>query len=160
MSFKGHEGFIKHVVFYTHNSHQFLSASDDRSVRFWDSRTSNETLKLNFDHVPNGIEVTSDKQNLLVSYGKKVAFYDLNSMTKIKEINVPTEVNSASLHPDKSVFVCGGEDFVIYKYDFNTEKQLGMQPTLFNHRLLTLRLFRFFHGTFRCSALHSILTRR
>lgn len=46
-------------------------------------------------------------------------------MTLIKEFKVPTQVHSASLKPDQSIFVCGGEDFKIYKYDYATGEELG-----------------------------------
>lgn len=46
-------------------------------------------------------------------------------LTKIKEFAVPTQVNSASLHPDCNMFVCGGEDFKMYKFDYNTGAELG-----------------------------------
>jgi len=29
------------------------------------------------------------------------------------------------MKPDQSIFVCGGEDFKIYKYDFETGMELG-----------------------------------
>jgi serine-threonine kinase receptor-associated protein len=35
-------------------------------------------------------------------------------------------VNSASLHPEKQAFVCGGEDFKMYKFDYNTGVEIGM----------------------------------
>ena len=41
------------------------------------------------------------------------------------EYDVPTQINSIGLHPKKSVFVCGGEDFKMYKYDYNTGMELG-----------------------------------
>lgn len=46
-------------------------------------------------------------------------------LTKIKEFMVPTQVNSASLHPDCTIFVCGGEDFKMYKFDYNTGAEIG-----------------------------------
>jgi len=46
-------------------------------------------------------------------------------LTKIKEFTVPTQVNSASLHPDATMFVCCGEDFKMYKFDYNTGAELG-----------------------------------
>lgn len=46
-------------------------------------------------------------------------------LTKIKEWKVPTVVYSASLHPDKEVFVCGGDDLRMYKFDYNTGAELG-----------------------------------
>jgi len=47
-------------------------------------------------------------------------------MTPIKEIEVPTQVHSASMKSDQSIFVCGGEDFKLYKYDFATGVELGI----------------------------------
>lgn len=44
---------------------------------------------------------------------------------KVKEFKVPNQVNSASLLPDKSVFVCGGEDFKMYKFEYETGTELG-----------------------------------
>lgn len=38
---------------------------------------------------------------------------------------MPTQVNSASLHPDQSVFVCGGDDFKMYKFDYETGAEMG-----------------------------------
>ncbi len=41
------------------------------------------------------------------------------------EYDIPCSVLSADLHPDKSVFVCGGEDFKMYKFDYNTGLEMG-----------------------------------
>jgi serine-threonine kinase receptor-associated protein len=43
----------------------------------------------------------------------------------MKEVEVPTQVLSASMKQDESMFVCGGEDFKIYKYDYDTGIELG-----------------------------------
>jgi WD40 repeat protein len=48
-----------------------------------------------------------------------------HSLEKVKEIKVPTQVNSASLSPDKSMFVCGGEDLKVYKYDYDSGNEIG-----------------------------------
>ena len=37
---------------------------------------------------------------------------------------MPSLVHSASLHPSRSVFVCGGEDFKMYKMDYTTGQEL------------------------------------
>jgi len=47
------------------------------------------------------------------------------SLKKIREFTVPTQVNSASLHPDKTIFVCGGEDLKMYKFDYTTGTEIG-----------------------------------
>lgn len=43
----------------------------------------------------------------------------------IQEMKIPSKVYSASLHPNKSVFVCGGEDLIMYKYDYLSGIELG-----------------------------------
>eukprot|EP00731_Ephydatia_muelleri_P029798 Em0021g321a len=37
---------------------------------------------------------------------------------------MPMSMYSASLHPSKSCFVAGGEDFKLYKFDFEDGKEL------------------------------------
>ena len=39
---------------------------------------------------------------------------------------MPTKAYSASLHPSKSCFVVGGEDFKLYKFSNDDGKELGM----------------------------------
>jgi len=46
-------------------------------------------------------------------------------LDRLKEYEISSPVNSASLHPDQQVFVCGGEDFKMYKCDFGTGAELG-----------------------------------
>ena len=46
-------------------------------------------------------------------------------MEKLKEFEAPTQVNSSSLNIPQKVFVCGGEDFKMYKYDYETGEELG-----------------------------------
>lgn len=47
------------------------------------------------------------------------------SFKKVKSFTVPTKAYSASLHPSKSTFVVGGEDFKIYKFGYEDGKELG-----------------------------------
>lgn len=47
------------------------------------------------------------------------------SLSKVNEVTVPTLVNTASLHRDKTMFVCGGEDLKMYKFDYTTGKEIG-----------------------------------
>jgi len=49
----------------------------------------------------------------------------INSLSKVNEVTVPTLVNTASLHRDKTMFVCGGEDLKMYKFDYTTGKEIG-----------------------------------
>ena len=46
-------------------------------------------------------------------------------MEQIKSFEAPTAIFSASLHPSKSCFVAGGDDFKLYKFDYEDGKELG-----------------------------------
>ena len=51
--------------------------------------------------------------------------FDLNSLNKLQSFEMPSEMNTASFHPTAREFVCGGLDFRIYKYNFETGVELG-----------------------------------
>ncbi len=46
-------------------------------------------------------------------------------MVLLKSFTMPTETYSASISPDLSSFVTGGEDFKIYKYSYEDGRELG-----------------------------------
>ena len=92
------------------------------------------------------MEVSNDDSILTVASGNTVSFWNTArleklpltyyfdlfftkicfflSFEKIKEYQVPSTVHSASLHPSRSVFVCGGEDFKMYKMDYQTGQEI------------------------------------
>jgi serine-threonine kinase receptor-associated protein len=43
----------------------------------------------------------------------------------IRKVSVPTVVYSASLLLSNKIFICGGEDFKLYKYNFETGTEIG-----------------------------------
>ena len=48
------------------------------------------------------------------------------SWESVKEFQTPTPVYAASYLPDRNIFVCGGEDFKMYKYEYSSGEELGM----------------------------------
>jgi hypothetical protein len=55
-------------------------------------------------------------------------FYSIilfNSLNKLQSFEMPCEMTTASFHPTAREFVCGGLDFRIYKYNFETGVELG-----------------------------------
>lgn len=72
------------------------------------------------------MEVSRDGTVITVTYGNVVSFLDSGSLRTIRNFPVPTTVNSASLHPDKSIFVCGGDDLKMYKFDYATGNEIGL----------------------------------
>lgn len=46
-------------------------------------------------------------------------------LEEIKKFTAEAPINSASLHPCEKFFVAGGEDFKMYKFDYETGKEIG-----------------------------------
>ncbi|XP_041771732.1 serine-threonine kinase receptor-associated protein [Anopheles merus] len=122
-SYAGHAGAVKRALF-CRNEKCVISCADDKSMRLWDRGTGQEVSRVEFSSHPNGLELSKDGSILTVTYGNCTAFYDMETLTQLKEITIPTRVSSASLHPDKHIFVCGGEDFKMYKYDYITGNEI------------------------------------
>ena len=123
--FKGHTGSIKRALF-CRNDQYLISCAEDKSIRVWDRRSGGqEVQRLDFPVNPNSIEMSRDESVLTVTHGSSVAFFETETLKKLKEITLPTRVSAASLHPDKTMFVCGGEDFKMYKYDYITGNEIG-----------------------------------
>lgn len=116
--FYGHTAGIRHVLFFR-NDRCLVSCADDKTIRIWDRNSGKEVQKLEFPSNPNSLEVSRDGSVLTVAHSNTVTFLNAdNLVTKIKDFSVPTTVNSASLHPDKSIFVAGGDDLKVYKFDY------------------------------------------
>ena len=47
------------------------------------------------------------------------------SLELLRRVNVPTIVYSASLLLTNKIFICGGEDFKLYKYNYETGTEIG-----------------------------------
>jgi len=122
LKLNGHESNLRHCKFYTDKF--VISCSDDKTVRVWDMRTCQEIHRLDFSNIVNDLEINPQKKSMTVTYGSSVAFWNLDNLTQMKEFEVPTQVHSASMKPDGSMFVCGGEDFKIYKYGYETGEEL------------------------------------
>lgn len=102
-----------------------LSIADDRLLIVWDVNTGHQIKKFELPANATSIEVSDDGQLLTITYGKKVTFWDANKFEKVKEFTMANEVYSASLHKERKDFVSGGIDFVVYKHDFETGKEIG-----------------------------------
>lgn len=122
--FTGHGGAIKRALF-CRNDKYIVSVAEDKTLRLWDRSIGEEVQRIEFSSHPNSIELSSDYNILTVTHGKSVSFWEAETLKKLKEISVPTLVAAASLHPDKHIFVCGGEDFKMYKFDYITGNEIG-----------------------------------
>jgi len=121
--FTGHTSGIKKVMFLP-GAQQVVSCGDDKTLRIWDLRTGQATRTVELPAAPMDVEVSADGQTLTVTHGQSVSFRNINSLDEFKCYSAPTQLFSASLHPSQSVFVCGGDDFQMYKYDFETGAEI------------------------------------
>nr|CAH7746744.1 unnamed protein product [Callosobruchus chinensis] len=115
--FSGHTSSIRHALFFRNDTH-IVSIADDKTLRIWNIAAGKEIQKVDFPAIPNSLEVSKDGTVLTVSHANRVTFLDADTLEKLKEVSVPTTVNSASLHPDKNIFVAGGDDLKVYKFDY------------------------------------------
>lgn len=123
VTFSGHEHNIRAAIF-AHFDKQIISASDDKTVRVWDAVSGSEIKKLEFPGIPSSLELSKDGRILVITHGNCTSFWNADRYEKIKDYIAPTQVNSASLNENKKVFVCGGEDFKMYKFDYETGEEL------------------------------------
>ncbi|XP_068804321.1 serine-threonine kinase receptor-associated protein [Struthio camelus] len=118
----GHTSGIKKAL-WSSDDKQILSA-DDKTVRLWDRNTMTEVKALNVAMSVSNMEYVPEGQILVITYGKTIAFHSAETLEQIKSFEAPATINSASLHPEKECLVAGGEDFKLYKYDYNTGEEL------------------------------------
>ncbi|KAE8738473.1 hypothetical protein FOCC_FOCC016032 [Frankliniella occidentalis] len=126
--FSGHTGGLKHVMFFRGDK-QLISCADDKTIRVWDRASGQEVQKVELSAAPSSLEVSKDGSLMTVTHGNVVSFLDtekwvLVMFEPVKEFTMPTQVSSASLHPDKTIFVCGGDDFKMYKYNYSTGTEI------------------------------------
>ena len=119
VKFEGHTSGIKQVM-YTPDNRQLLSCSDDKTVRVWDTATGGEVRRVDMEGPIGGIELSASGDLLTVAAGSKVQFLDASTFDKVKEVTVACPVYSASLNKAQDLFVCGGEDLKLYKFDYQT----------------------------------------
>lgn len=123
--FTGHTSNIKKCLI-SHDAQNIISISDDKTLRVWDTNTCKEIQNIKFNDTPNSIELSRDGQILILAHGSYVELYDAASLNKLNTFSIGTPVSSASIHPNKSVFVCGGENFTLYKFSIANGVELGM----------------------------------
>ncbi|RNA19080.1 Serine-threonine kinase receptor-associated [Brachionus plicatilis] len=121
--FSGHNSNIKKCIL-AEGSKKIISISDDKTLRVWDTVSNNQITQLNFDDIPTSIEQSRDGKMLILSHGKSVELYDLEKLEKVKFFSIPSVISAVSISPDKSLFVCGSENFTLYKYSIETGAEI------------------------------------
>ncbi|XP_036155345.1 serine-threonine kinase receptor-associated protein isoform X2 [Myotis myotis] len=114
-----HKHIVKSVDF-TQDSNYLLTAGQDKLLRIYDLNKPEAEPKEISGHtsgIKKALWCSEDKQ--ILSADDKTVRLEL-----IKSFETPATINSASLHPEKEFLVAGGEDFKLYKYDYNSGEEL------------------------------------
>ncbi|CAB0038967.1 unnamed protein product [Trichogramma brassicae] len=122
-TFSGHTSGVRHIKFFDNDS-LLLTCADDKTLRVWDRHNAEEIRKIEFPSIPRSMELSQDGKIITTTHSNIVTFWDSKELTKLKEFTVPTQVNSASLHPAHDIFVCGGEDLKVYKFDYSSGNEI------------------------------------
>ena len=104
---------------------KIVSISDDKTLRVWDVQTNAEISSMKFATTPSSLELSKDGEWLVLAHGTFVDIYESSSLEKLYSFDIKKPVSAASIHPNKSVFVCSDENFTLYKYSVNNGVELG-----------------------------------
>lgn len=101
-----------------------MSGGEDKAIRLWDTRNMTEVKKVDLPQSVTSMVLSKDGSILVVTYDRTISFWNPERMELIKSFVAPTPIFSASLHPSKSCFVAGGDDFKLYKFDYEDGKEI------------------------------------
>lgn len=121
--FEGHTSGIKQVLFST-DEQRLVSCGDDKTLRWWDVESGKEVHKAELTAPVGGMELSRDSNILTVAHGQRVTFYNAETFEKIRDVSIPSTVYTASLLKSNKIFVCGGDDFKLYKYNYETGTEI------------------------------------
>jgi serine-threonine kinase receptor-associated protein len=119
---EGSRSAVKSAV-WTREPGMLVSCCEDQDLTLWDSRTGGVAKTLALESPATSIELSQDRELLTVAHGAKVTIVNASSFEKVKTLSVPL-CYSASLHPSGKWLVTGGEDFKLYKFDYEEEKEV------------------------------------
>lgn len=129
-----HQGTIRSVI-WTADSNVLVTASEDKTLRWWDLRARAPVAEYalegtvgscEIDSIPLGSS-TSGSGTLSVAAGKSVYFFDADRPASlIKQVKTPYEIASVALNGAQKKFVTGGAaDTWVRVWDFDEERELG-----------------------------------
>ncbi|EDW74959.1 uncharacterized protein Dwil_GK15619 [Drosophila willistoni] len=113
---RGHSRGIRNISFCKTDS-CIMSSSYDRSVRMWDLRSGKETNSIFLPHHAKSLEMCADNETLTICYGSSVVFVNVERFEVLEQRKMLVKLEGASLHPEKSTFVCCSA-YYIYRYDY------------------------------------------
>jgi len=132
-SYRGHSDYI-HAVTMRPNSQQFLSASEDGSVRVWDARVAQEAVHLiepyknsNYARPQLGkylrcVAVDKADDWMVCGGGPSLSLWHLRSLSATTVFDTPgVRINHAMFHEDS--IISGGTEAFVQHWALNGEKR-------------------------------------
>lgn len=125
-----HEGAIKSII-WTHDPNVLLTASDDKTIRWWDLRSRSLLASYSIDAPPTSCELNtgfdSDPTGIVsVAAGKNIYFFSGSTSGQlIKHIKTEREIASVALDGKTRRFVTGSPgDTWVHVWDFEREVEI------------------------------------
>lgn len=112
-----HQGAISHAQF-NGSDQQVVSCAEDKTVKVWDTRSKEAIFSHTFPKAVAALELSRDGSTWTIGQGEEVSFWNAETFQMLKAVDVKTPVYAASLCPDKTRFVLGGQDFYLHVFNY------------------------------------------
>lgn len=129
-----HQGTIKSIIWAQNDANVFVTAADDKKIRWWDLRSRTMTGEYEVDGIPGSCELSTTASTtggaegiLSVAAGKSVYFFESAKKPgpPIKSIKLQQEAASVAINVAERKFVTGGgNDTWVRVYDLDSEEEL------------------------------------
>lgn len=116
---------VKATIWDGQDGNILVASAEEGVVRKFDCRANTEvqSIELSSSMVTN-IDLSWDGSILTIAHGDSVTFLQCDNLKMLHSHQLSSVHYSASLHPDKSCFVVGGEDFKLRKCDYTSGSEL------------------------------------
>jgi len=121
----GHQGAVSHAQ-YCASDKQIVSCAEDKTLKVWDMRSKQEVFSHTFTKAVSAFEISKDMTTWTIGQGEQVSIWNSETFQMEKCFDVRTPVYGATLSPDKTRFVTGGQDFYLHVFDFATGAELDV----------------------------------
>ncbi|XP_003740623.1 serine-threonine kinase receptor-associated protein-like [Galendromus occidentalis] len=122
-TFDGHHGAVKYVRLLG-DGKRLLSVGDDRSIRVWDFISGECIHTQQLPGIPQSLEISANGEQFVITMDRKVTFWSTVNYQMMREFELPCKMYAASLHSAGEFFVCGGDDFKMYKMNYETGEEI------------------------------------